>query len=69
MSPYPGDPFSDPDAAPMSAEADMSYRPQPKCEVCGRFAKKVRLIFTSGPEPEPDYAAGWCCDPLNEERK
>lgn len=33
----------------------------PKCQLCGRFTKRLYLVWTSGPEPEPDYEVGDCC--------
>lgn len=33
----------------------------PKCGVCGRFTKHLTLVWTGGPEPEPDYEVGDCC--------
>jgi hypothetical protein len=33
----------------------------PKCDLCGRFTKHLTLVWTGGPEPEPDYAVGDCC--------
>lgn len=36
-------------------------RATPKCQVCGRFTKRLHLVWTGGPEPEPDHEAGDCC--------
>lgn len=33
----------------------------PKCQRCGRFTKRLTLVWTGGPEPEPDYEVGDCC--------
>lgn len=33
----------------------------PKCGLCGRFTKRLTLVWTGGPEPEPDYEVGDCC--------
>lgn len=46
---------------------DAPYEPErchtPKCQLCGRFTRSLRLVWTGGAEPEPDYEVGECCDP------
>lgn len=32
----------------------------PKCQRCGRFTKRLTLVWTGFP-PEPDYEVGDCC--------
>ena len=48
-------------ALPDATEPEVSSSPA-RCEVCGRFAKNVRLVWSGGPEPEPDYVVGNCCE-------
>jgi len=46
--------------APIPAP-DVAYPYTPKCGRCGRFTKNLTLVWTGGPEPEPDYEVGSCC--------
>lgn len=32
-----------------------------KCGVCGRFTRRLHLVWTGGAVPEPDHEAGDCC--------
>jgi len=48
-------------AESKSAEPETSSSPA-RCELCGRFAKSARLVWTGYPEPEPDYVVGDCCE-------
>ena len=46
-----------------SESAEPEERSSPaRCELCGRFARNVRLVWTGYPEPEPDYVVGGCCE-------
>lgn len=46
--------------APIPAP-DVAYPYTPKCDRCGKFTKNLTLVWTRGPEPEPDYEVGDCC--------
>lgn len=51
-------------ALPLCKTCAGGRRYPAKCDVCGRFCRTSRLVFTTGPEPEPDHVVGNCCDPL-----
>jgi hypothetical protein len=41
---------------------DIPYPYEPRrCQRCGRFCKTLKLVYTGGPVPEPDYEVGECC--------
>lgn len=42
--------------------ADHVRDPDPlKCDVCGQFTSQLTLVWSTGPEPEPDHEVGDCC--------
>lgn len=47
--------------APEPIPEGVQYPRTARCDLCGRFTKNLTLVWTGGPEPEPDYEVGDCC--------
>lgn len=45
----------------QTPETPAGRREPLKCGLCGRFTRHLTLVWTGGPEPEPDYEVGDCC--------